>query len=108
MPDLSFQDLSTVQSGLQPKPVTLASAATVVPTGFLTFISGTVAIANVTPPVSGLATLVFIFTTTTPVAFTTTGNIKNVTTPKTNSPVVLIWNPLENKWYTGSLTITPA
>lgn len=100
MPDLNFQDLSTVNSGLQPKPVTIASAATVAPTTFLSFISGTVAIATVTPPVTGAHMLAFIFTTTTPTAFTTTGgNMKAVTTPTQNTINLLVWNPLENKYY---------
>jgi|SRR5215471_10536926 len=97
--DLSFQNLSTVQSSQQPKPNTIASAATVAPTSFLTFISGTAAIATITPPADGAHMLVFIFTTTTPVAFTTTGNIKAVATPTTNLPVVLVWNPNELKYY---------
>lgn len=101
--DLQFQDLSTVQGAQQPKPPTIASAATVAPTTFLTFISGTVAIATVTPPADGSHMLVFVFTTTTPVAFTTTGNIKLATLPQQNEPVVLIWNPNENKYYTGRL-----
>lgn len=104
MPDLNFQDFSTVQSGLQPKPVTLASAATVVPVTFITFISGTVAIGTVTPPVTGSHLLVFIFTTTTPVAFTTTGNIKYVATPTQNIPMFLVYNPAENKYYPGEVT----
>jgi hypothetical protein len=103
MPDLNFQDLSTVQSGQQPKPNTIASAASVAPTGFLTFISGTTAIATVTPPVTGVHMLMFVFTTTTPVAFTTTGNIKAVSTPTTNLPVLLTWNPNESKYYAAVL-----
>lgn len=103
MSDLNFQDLSTVNSGLQPKPVTIASAATVAPTTFLSFISGTVAIATVTPPVTGAHMLCFIFTAATPVAFTTTGNIKAVTTPAQNLPCFLIYNPLDGKYYTGDL-----
>lgn len=99
MPDLNFQDLSTVASGQQPKPATIASAATVAPSTFLTFISGTVAIATITPPVTGAHMLVFVFTTTTPTAFTTTGNIKAVATPTTNLPVVLVYNPIEGKYY---------
>lgn len=99
MSDLNFQDISTVANSLQPKPPTIASAATVAPNTFLSFISGTVAIATVTPPVSGAHMLVFIFTTTTPTAFTTTGNIKAVATPTTNLPVILVWNPLESKYY---------
>lgn len=103
MPDLNFQDLSTVANGLQPKPVTIASAATVAPSTFLSFISGTVAIATVTPPVTGAHMLCFVFTTTTPVAFTTTGNIKAVATPTTNLPVYLTFNPVDNKYYVGVL-----
>jgi len=99
MPDLNFQDLSTVASGIQPKPVTIASAATVAPSTFLSFISGTTAIATVTPPVTGAHMLLFVFTTTTPAAFTTTGNIKAVATPATNLPVMLVYNPLEGKYY---------
>lgn len=99
MADLNFQDLSTVHSGLQPKPVTLASAATVTPTTFLSFVSGTTAIATVTPPTTGMSVVCFIFTTTTPAAFTTSGNMKAVSTPSQNVPYLLIYNPLEAKWY---------
>ena len=104
MPDLSFQDISTVASDKSPAPVTIASAATVAPTTFLSFISGTVAIATVTPPVTGAHMLCFVFTTTTPVAFTTTGNIKIVTTPTQNLPTFLVYNPNEGKYYTGEVT----
>lgn|SRR5215471_11229071 len=98
--DLNFQNYSTVQNNAQPAPATIASAATVAPTGFLSFISGTTAIASVTPPVSGAHMLTFVFTTTTPVAFTTTGgNIKAVATPTQNVPMLLIYNPLEAKYY---------
>jgi hypothetical protein len=105
MADVDFQNFSTVQSNIQPKPATIASAASVAPSGFLTFISGTVAIATITPPVTGAHLLVMIFTTTTPVAFTTTGNIKYVQTPTQNLPVFLVWNPNENKYYPGELVV---
>lgn len=104
MPDLNFQDLSTVQSRVQPNPVTIASAATVAPTTFLSFITGTTAIATVTPPVTGTHVLCFIFTTTTPVAFTTTGNIKTVATPTTSIPMFLVYNPIDGKYYVGEVT----
>lgn len=108
MSDLNFQDISTVASDKNPAPLTIASAATVAPVTFLTFITGTVAIATVTPPVSGAHMLCFIYTTTTPVATTTTGNITNAVTPKTNSPVFLVYNPVTGKYWAGSTTITPA
>lgn len=86
-------------TGQSPKPVTIASAASIAPTTFLSFISGTVAIATVTPPTDGWSMLCMIFTTTTPVAFTTTGNIKAVATPTQNALTFLVYNPLEAKWY---------
>jgi len=104
MPDLNFQDISTVQSGIQPKPVTIASTTTVAPVTFLSFITGTTAIATVTPPVSGVHMLCFVFTTTTPVAFTTTGNVKTVATPTTSIPMFLVYDPISAKYYVGEVT----
>jgi hypothetical protein len=99
MPDLDFQNLSTVQSLLQPKPVTLASAATIAPTTFLTVVTGTVVIQTVTPPVTGTHMLCLVFTTTTPSTLSATGgNINNITTPTSNVPVFLIYNPLTAKY----------
>lgn len=100
MSDLLFQNLSTVHSDKQPLPITLASAATVAPTTFVTFVTGTVAIATVTPPVTGAHMLCFVFTTTTPTAFTTTGNMKAVSTPTSGLPMLLVYNPVEAKYYT--------
>lgn len=97
--DLSFQDLSSVQGALGKKPVTIASTTTIAPTTFLSMISGTTAIATVTPPISGAHSLAFVFTAATPVAFTTTGNIANVATPTQNVPVFLIYDPLTTKYY---------
>lgn len=104
--DLAFQQLSTVQGALAPKPPTIPSAASIAPTTFLSFISGTVAIATIVPPEDGAHMLAFVFTTTTPVAFTTTGNIKAVATPSTNVPVLAIFNPVDSKWYIGVLKNT--
>ena len=102
---LSFQDLSTVQSEQQPKPPTIASAATIAPTTFLTVITGTVAIATVTPPAEGTHMLCFVFTTTTPTAFTTSGNILPATAPKQNTPTFLVYNPVTGKYHAGSTTL---
>lgn len=103
MIDSDFQALSSVGSDQSPKPATVASAATIAVTTFLTFVSGNTAIAIVTPPVSGHHALVLVFTHATPVAFTTTGNIKAVATPTTNLPVILTYNPIEGKYYAGVL-----
>jgi hypothetical protein len=98
MADLNFQDISTVQSLLQPKPVTIASTTTIAPTTFMSVITGTTAIATVTPPVTGTHMLCFLFTTTTPTAFTTAGNILAIATPSSNVPLLLIYNPLTAKY----------
>jgi hypothetical protein len=101
MSDLQFQDISTVASPAQLRPPTIASAATIAPQTFLSLISGTVAVATITPPVSGAHLLCLIFTTTTPTAFTTTGNILAVATPTTNLPVFLVFDPGQNKYVAG-------
>lgn len=103
--DLNFQNISTVQSNLQPKPVTIASATTVAPTTFITIVSGTAAIVNITPPVSGQHMLVFIPTG----AWTTTaaGNIVNALTAQVaNVPVLLFYNPLTAKYHAAKLALT--
>jgi hypothetical protein len=48
--------------------------------------------------------LCFIFTTTTPVAFTTTGNINHVATPTQNLPMFLVFNPNTGKYHPGEVT----
>jgi hypothetical protein len=103
MPDVNFQDFSTVQSGLQPKPATIASAATVAPTTCLSFITGTAAIANITPPVSGFHILFFW-----PLAaFTTvnTGNITTVLTAAIGAPVILFYNPITAKYIAAEIPV---
>ncbi len=99
-PELEFQSLSTVQGAAMQKPKTLATAATVAPTTFLTFLSGTVAISTITPPIAGAHMLVFVFSTTQSGQFLTTGNIQQSTTTATaNVPVYLVYDPSTNKYY---------
>lgn len=106
MSDLLFQQFSTVQSDQQPVPNTLASAATLTPTTFLTFVTGTVAVATITPPVTGQHMLVLIYTDATPTAMTTTGNILSVTVPTVNLPTLMFYDPVQKKYYgiAGNLT----
>jgi len=104
MPDLNFQDLSTVQSDKGPGVRTIASAATIAPTTFITIISGTAAIVNITPPVTGAHMLVFIPSG----AWTTTaaGNIdKALAAVVANTPVFAFYNPATGKYSVGKLTI---
>ena len=101
--DLNFQNISTVQSIQQPGPNTIAAAATIAPTSFITFVSGTTGVATITPPVTGQHMLTLIFTNGSPGSFTTTGNIKvAVTTITQNVPVLMFYNPIEAKYYPKS------
>jgi len=100
MSDNLFQDLNPIGSDKSAKPATVASTTSIAPNTFLSFITGTTAIATVVPPVTGHCVLCFVFTTTTPTAFTTAGNMKAITTPTSGLPMFLIYNPVEGKWYT--------
>lgn len=97
--DLNFQNLSTVQNSLQPKPVTIASAATIAPTSFPTFVTGTVPVATITPPVTGAHMLSLIFTNASPGATATTGNIILATTVVLNKQLLLTYDPSTAKYY---------
>lgn len=96
---LNADNLGVAQSGIQPKPPTIASTTTIAPTTRFTFISGTVAIATITPPMDGYHELVLCFTTTTPETTVTTGNIKTAYAPVQNRPVTLCFVPQEAKYY---------
>jgi len=103
MSDLLFQQLSTVQSNQQLMPVTLASALTVAPTTFITYVTGTVDVKTVTPPVTGSHMLVMVFTDVSPPDILTTGNVTaGLTTIAANAPVLLFWNPISEIYITLS------
>jgi len=97
MSDLEFQNFSTVQSVLQPKPVTMAAAATIAPSTFLTFLSGATAVATITPPVTGCHMLALCFTATNGTTVTT-GNILTAYSAVQNRPVLLIYDPVQAKY----------
>src|SRR5688572_25006525 len=99
MSDLLFQNFSTVQSNQQPKPVTLASAATIAPSTKLTFVTGTVTIATITPPVSGYHELTLCFTNAAPGVFLTSGNIQIAYQPIQNRPIDLCYDPASGKYW---------
>ena len=103
MSDLNHQDFACVQSDKQPKPKTLASAATIAPTTRLTFVTGTVQVATITPPVTGYHELVLIFTDANPGALLTSGNIKTAYTPLQNKSFSLHYNPLDGKYWTEAV-----
>lgn len=106
MSDPLFQNLSTVQSNKQPTPPTIASAATIAPQTLMTFLTGTVQLATIVPPVTGCHMLVLVFTNGSPGAFVTTGNIKAAYQPIQNLPVVLFYDPTTALYwgFPGTLT----
>ena len=101
MADLDFQNISTVQSGLQPGPRTIASATTIAPTTFLTVLTGTTAIATVTPPVTG--THVLCFTSQVNANFDANGNVAAVVTMAIDQLCFMVYNPTTAE-YTGGVT----
>ena len=103
MSDLLHQNINTVGSIQSKKPVTIASASTIAPTTFLSFISGTTQLVTVTPPVTGSHMLCFVFTGSMGV-FSTGGNLAVATDPVVNVPVFLVYDPLTAKYYTGRTT----
>ena len=103
MSDLNHQDFDTVQSNQQLDPKTIASAATIAPTTRLTFVTGTVAVATITAPVTGYHELVLIFTDANPAALVTTGNIKTAYTPLQNKAFSLHYNPIDAKYWTEAV-----
>ncbi len=94
---LSFQDISTVQSDLQPTPKTITAAASIAPTTFLSILSGTTAVATITPPVPGTHMIAIVAGTTT-AAYTTSGNLIGATTASTTQPSLFIYNPITGKY----------
>lgn len=100
MADLNFQNLSTVQSNLQPAPNTIASDTTIAPTTFMTYVTGTVQIKTITPPVTGQHMLILIFSDGSPGTTLTTGNISQAIVPTQNLPTFLFYNP-NTATYTG-------
>lgn len=99
MADLEHQNFSTVQSDKQPRPVTIASAAAISPTTKFSFVTGTVTIANITPPTSGYCEITLCFTNAAPGVFLTSGNIQIAYQPIQNRPIDLCYDPSTSKWW---------
>lgn len=92
VPDYLSQNLSTVQNGLQPTPVTVTAAATIAPTNFLTVLTGNTAVQTITPPTAGAHLLCIVPGTTT--GFTTGGNIIGGTTTVSGRAYLFAFMPV--------------
>lgn len=102
MPDLNFQDISTVQSNIQPKPVTMASATVIAPTTFLTKLTGAVAIATITPPITGCHMLALV-SVDGAIVIGTGGNVLVGYTTVINRPILMIYDPVQGKYYAAAV-----
>src|SRR3990167_1549832 len=99
----NWNDISCVQSEQQLEPLTIASATTIATRTRLTFVTGTVQVATITPPVLGYHELVLIFTNGSPGALLTSGNIKTAYTPLQNKSFSLHYNPIDGKYWTEAV-----
>jgi len=100
MGDSLVQNLFNAQTGAQPLPVTIASTTVIAPETFITFVSGTIDIATITPYVAGQHMIVLIPTDASPGDLLTTGNILvGSTTLAQNVPMLLVYDPIQAKYY---------
>jgi len=100
--DLNFQNMDVAQSNKQPNPTTIASAATIAPNTRFTFLTGTVQLANITPPTTGYCEVILCFTNAAPGAFLTNGTVNPIKTayqPVQNRPIKLCYDPASNFWW---------
>jgi hypothetical protein len=91
-----WAQLATVQGPSAPKTVTIASAATIAPTTFLTVMTGNVAVTAITPPLTQGHMLAIQFAGA---AGITAGN--NITTTKASvagEVMLLVFNPVTAKY----------
>lgn len=100
--NLSFK-LREPQSPVEPYPNTIASAATIAPVHKMTFVTGTVAVGVITPPVLGYHQLVLCFTNGAPALMLTTGNIQFAYQPITNRPITLHYDPSTAKYWVSAV-----
>ena len=106
MSDLLMQQLSTIQDITQPTPPTIVAAATLSPSNFLTFVSGTVQVTTLNPFTTGAHMVVLVFTAAVPTvipAGTGVGQFKAAITPTQNVPVICIYDPISSLWWAGVL-----
>lgn len=88
----------------------MAAATTIVPTTFLTFIAGTTAVAQITPPVTGAHMLAIVATSTNWAGMVTTGNILVASITNSvlwaNKVSLLVYNPITAKYHPNFGTAT--
>lgn len=104
--ELNSYNFSTHQSKAQTTPNTIASTTTIAPVTLITYVTGTVVVGTITPPLEGQHMLVLIFTNAAPGTMATTGNILNAIQPTQNLPTLMFYDPALGKYsgFTTALT----
>lgn len=95
-------NLGFPQSEQNKVPNTIPSAATIAPVHIMTFVTGTVAVVNITPPMPGYHQLVLVFTDAAPAAMTAAGNIQFAYQPIQNRPITLHYDPNTKKYWVST------
>lgn len=93
---IAASDWKQIDPTSQSVPVTMASAATIAPTTFMTVLTGNIAIANITPPVLHAHLLCIVFAGVAGVA--AGGNIANVKASVASEGMLLAYNPATAKY----------
>ncbi len=104
--DLNYKNFATFQGEQTPGPNTLASTTTIAPSTLITYVTGTVQIATVTPPLPGQHMLILVFTDGSPGTFLTTGNVSTAVVPTQNLPTFLFYDPLLAKYFGCASNVT--
>lgn len=95
--ETNWQNYSTIQGPAQQKPITLASAATIAPLGFLTILTGNTAVVTITPPYPDrVHTLMIVFAGAAGV--TNAGNIGTTVASVAGQALCFVFNPLTAKY----------
>ena len=97
--DLIAPNFASNQGSQNVKPNTIASATTIAPTSFITYVTGTAQVATITPPIQGQHMLILIYSDS-PGTMLTTGNISQAIVPTQNLPTFMFYNP-NTGTYTG-------
>jgi hypothetical protein len=96
IPVVDWQQLNPAQGPTSPQPVTVASAATIVPTTFLTVLTGNTAVVNITPPVTHGHMLAVQFAGIAGV--TAAGNIATAKASVAGEIILFVFNPITQKY----------
>jgi hypothetical protein len=94
--EVNSTDFSTVQSPLQQRPTTIASANTIAPQTFLTILTGNTVVKTITPPLPGLHVLAVQFAGVAGVD--ATGNVLTAKASVAGEAMLLVYNPTTAKY----------